>query len=67
MFHCFKCGNSGNALDLWARAKNLSIYDAAVDLCERLNLPLPTLSAPSRNREEEPVVPPPENPTMAPT
>jgi transposase InsO family protein len=67
VFHCFKCGNSGNALDLWARAKNLSLYDAAVDLCERLNLPLPTLHTASRNREEEPVAPPPENPTMAQT
>jgi transposase InsO family protein len=55
-FHCFKCGRSGNALDLWAAANRLSIYDAAVDLCQRLNLPLPTLT-PSKtaNREEEPV------------
>jgi putative transposase len=64
MFHCFKCGNSGNALDLWAKAKNLSIYDAAIDLCERLNIPLPTPPATPRNREEEPVVLPPENATM---
>jgi putative transposase len=56
-FHCFKCGRSGNALDLWAQANHLSIYDAAVDLCQRLNIPLPTLRPPSdpRNREEEPV------------
>jgi transposase InsO family protein len=49
-FHCFKCGRHGNALDLWAAAQRLTPYDAAVDLCRRLNLPLPT-----RNREEEPV------------
>src|ERR1035438_4197963 len=30
-FHCFKCGRSGNALDLWAYANRLSIYDAAID------------------------------------
>jgi putative transposase len=55
-FHCFKCGRSGNALDLWADANHLSIYDAALDLCQRLNIPLPTL-APSENanREEAPV------------
>jgi DNA primase len=55
-FHCFKCGRSGNALDLWAAANRLSIYDAAVDLCQRLNVPLPLLPPqPSANREEEPV------------
>ena len=55
-FHCFKCNRSGNALDLWALANRLSIYDAAVDLCHRLNIPLPTLAPPpTANREEEPV------------
>jgi len=55
-FHCFKCGRSGNALDLWAAANRLSIYDAAIDLCQRLNIPLPLLPSPSAaNREEEPV------------
>jgi hypothetical protein len=43
-FHCFKCGRSGNALDLWAAANRLSIYDAAIDLCDRLGIPLPTLA-----------------------
>jgi putative transposase len=52
-FHCFKCGRSGNALDLWAAAHRLSIYDAAIDLCQRLNVPLPRLAPPpSPNREE---------------
>ena len=36
-FHCFKCNRSGNALDLWTYATRLSIYDAAIDLCQRLN------------------------------
>jgi transposase InsO family protein len=55
-FHCFKCNRSGNALDLWAAANRLSIYDAAVDLCQRLNVPLPLLAPPPNpNREEEPV------------
>jgi putative transposase len=55
-FHCFKCGRSGNALDLWAAAQRLSIYDAALDLCQRLNIPLPTLALPpTGNREEETV------------
>jgi putative transposase len=55
-FHCFKCGRSGNALDLWATAQRLSIYDAAIDLCQRLNIPLPLLPSPQTgNREEETV------------
>jgi putative transposase len=55
-FHCFKCGRSGNALDLWAAANRLSIYDAAIDICQRLNIPLPLLTSPTPgNREEETV------------
>jgi transposase InsO family protein len=53
-FHCFKCGRSGNALDLWAQATRQTPYDAALDLCQRLHLPPPTLPQ-SRNREEETV------------
>src|SRR6185437_5290378 len=52
-FHCFKCGRCGNALDLWVAATRQTPYDAAVELCNRLAIPLPTL-ANNRNREEEP-------------
>jgi transposase InsO family protein len=56
-FQCFKCNRSGNALDLWAAANRLTPYDAAIDLCQRLNIPLPLLHASpaTANREEEPV------------
>ena len=57
IFHCFKCGRSGNALDLWSQATRQTPYDAALDLCQRLNIPLPTLPPTRRNREEEPVAP----------
>jgi putative transposase len=63
-FHCFKCGRSGNALDLWAQATQQTIYDAAIDLCQRLGITLPTLPPPSRNREEEPVALPSSSATM---
>jgi hypothetical protein len=56
LFHCFKCGRSGNALDLWCAATGQRPYEAAVDLCERLGIPLPILAS-ARNREEEPVAP----------
>jgi len=55
VFQCFKCGQSGNALDLWAKATQQTPYDAALDLYARLGLELPTLTPVSRNREEEPV------------
>jgi putative transposase len=54
-FHCFKCNRSGNALELWAAAQRLSIYEAALDLCQRLNIPVPVLTPPTPNREEAPV------------
>jgi putative transposase len=51
-FHCFKCGRSGNALDLWAHATGQGPYDAALDLCQRLGIPVPILpSPPPRNRD----------------
>ena len=59
-FHCFKCGRSGNALDLWAQATQQTPYDAAVDLCQRLHIPLPLLpplTPRPGNREEELVAP----------
>jgi putative transposase len=64
IFHCFKCGRSGNALDLYAQATQQTPYDAAIDLCDRLNLPLPTLTPSTRNREEETVAPSPTTDTM---
>ncbi len=64
LFRCFKCGCSGNALDLWMHATKQTPYDAAIDLCDRLHIPLPTLPPSSRNREEEHVAPPSEPCTM---
>jgi hypothetical protein len=62
IFHCFKCGRSGNTLDLWALATGQTAYDAAIDLCQRLHLRVPELAAQKpasmpRHREEEPVDP----------
>jgi putative transposase len=67
-FHCFKCGRSGNALDLWAQATRQSTYDAAIDLAQRLSVPLPTLPPMAqRNREEEAVALEPGTTTMTTT
>jgi hypothetical protein len=40
-FRCFKCGAAGNQLELWATAQKLPIYEAALDLCQRLGLAVP--------------------------
>jgi len=44
-WQCFGCGAGGNALDLWAAATKLPLYEAALDLCCRLNLAIPRLLA----------------------
>lgn len=45
-YRCFHCGSSGNQLDLWAAATRQPLYQAAIDLCAKLNRPVPWL--PSR-------------------
>ena len=35
-WHCFGCGKSGNALDLYMLVSDQPIYEAALELCERL-------------------------------
>ena len=40
-YQCFKCGSSGNQLDLWAAAKKLNLYQAAIDLCTAAGVEVP--------------------------
>lgn len=40
-FQCFRCKAAGNQLDLWAKAQKLPIYDASLELCQRLGIPVP--------------------------
>ena len=40
-YRCFGCQASGNQIELWAAAQQLSVYDAAIDLCQHANLPVP--------------------------
>ena len=51
VFHCFKCGQKGNAIDLWSRATNQPLYEAAADLGAKLGIPLPLLN-PTRSPTE---------------
>ncbi len=45
-YHCFACRSHGNPLDLWAAVHRLPLPQAAVDLCQRIGLPLPRPSSP---------------------
>ncbi|HKB35222.1 MAG TPA: CHC2 zinc finger domain-containing protein [Gemmataceae bacterium] len=44
-WQCFVCGAKGNALDLWAQATGQRLYQAVLDLYDRLGLPVPWLAA----------------------
>ena len=41
VYRCFKCGSAGNQLDLYAAVTKMSLFEAAVALCEKLNRPQP--------------------------
>jgi DNA primase len=38
---CFKCGSSRNHLDLYAAATGRGLFEAAIELCERLDREIP--------------------------
>jgi DNA primase len=42
-YRCFHCGSAGNQLDLWAAATRQPLYQAAIELCEKLHRPIPRL------------------------
>jgi DNA primase len=44
LYHCFRCGAGGNALDLWAALSRLPLHAAVLDLCQRLGHPVPWLA-----------------------
>lgn len=46
LYHGFRCGAGGNALDLWAALSRLPLHAAVLDLCERLHQPVPWLDNP---------------------
>jgi DNA primase len=49
-FQCFKCAAAGNQLDLWASATNKPLYEAALDLCRRLNRDIPYVNHATEKR-----------------
>ena len=53
VYRCFHCRSAGNQLDLWAAATRQPIWEAAIDLCDKLHQPVPWLNR-SQNREKSP-------------
>ena len=52
LFKCFRCGAQGNQLDLWRLYTKLPLYQATLDLCQRLHITPPprrTVEPESRN------------------
>jgi DNA primase len=45
VYRCFTCHSHGNALDLWAVVRGLSLHHAALDLCHILSVDPPWLAA----------------------
>ena len=41
IYQCFRCGSAGNHLDLYAAVTRQGVYEAAVDLCAKLNRKIP--------------------------
>ena len=41
VFHCFRCGAGGNHLDLYAAVTHQTVYEAALDLCAKLQVQVP--------------------------
>ena len=42
-FQCFKCGATGNELELFALAHNLPLFEGSLLLCEKLGIEPPPL------------------------
>ena len=41
VYHCFSCGAAGNHLDLFAACTQKRVFDAALELCQKLHRPVP--------------------------
>lgn len=50
-FQCFKCGAAGNHLDLWVSVTKKPLYEAAIDLCEKLDIEVPWLTPTATKRQ----------------
>jgi DNA primase len=59
VWHCFRCGAGGNALDLWAAVTQQPLHAAVIDLCRRLGRDVPWLPPRRVAPRERPTMPEP--------
>lgn len=52
MYKCFKCGSGGNQLDLYSAVTGLSLFEAAITLCEQLHHEVPWVLKESSPRSQ---------------
>jgi DNA primase len=52
VFHCFRCGRAGNALDFWVAWTRQDLHAAVLDLCQRLGQDVPWLPLRQPTKEE---------------
>ena len=59
VWHCFRCGAGGNALDLWAAVTQQTLHAAVIDLYSRLGRDVPWLTPRRLAQPEKPTMPEP--------
>ena len=45
VYRCFTCGSAGNHLDLYVAVTQKRVFEAAVELCDKLHRPVPWLQS----------------------
>jgi DNA primase len=53
VFRCFVCSAQGNALDLWVAWSGQPLHQAALALCEQLQLDVPWLGRASQTNHDK--------------
>lgn len=51
VWRCFKCQRGGNVLDLWVAHTGQPIYQATIDLCEKLGIDVPWVKPPQGRQQ----------------
>jgi DNA primase len=51
VWHCFRCGAGGNALDLWAKVTRQPLHAAVIELYTRLGREVPWLPGRAARRQ----------------
>ena len=56
LYHCFRCKQGGNLLELWSRYNQIDIYTAANELSRHLSTPPASKSSNSESPSRQPPI-----------